>query len=444
MKLKLGLFIFRRDLRLQDNTALIEAFSECDKVLPLFILTPQQTSSKNKFRSDNAIQFMMECLKDLNKSVSLTVLYGDEIKVIQKLFKEFKFEAIYFNKDYSPYSLKRDSRIRRFCKSNRIGCSESNDLLLTDTLEIKTQKGTYYKIFTQFYNNASKIKVRKPARLNNMSFLKTPYTLQKLNFEYEINDNIAIKGGRTFGKKILLNISKFKSYDKTRNYPIISTTMLSAHNKFGTVSIREVYLFIKPVNKTLLKQLYWRDFYYYVTYHFPHLYKYKHINNKSIKWPLSRSKLLKWQNALTGFPIVDAAMTELNTTGYMHNRCRMIVAMFLCKDLLIDWKYGEQYFSKKLIDIDRAQNLGNWNWSSSFGLDNSSFLRIFNPWTQSKTFDPKASYIKKWIPTLQDVPEDHIHKWFKYHSEYQIDYPKPMIDHDVERKRFIKIFNKYL
>jgi len=154
--------------------------------------------------------------------------------------------------------------------------------------------------------------------------------------------------------------------------------------------------------------------------------------------------LKAWQNGLTGFPFVDAAMCEMNTTGFMHNRGRLIVSQFLTKDLLVDWKLGENYFSKTLTDIDRAQNMGNWNWSASYGLDNSPFLRIFNPWSQSATYDPECNYIKKWLPQLSDVEPKHIHKWFKYHDLYQkIDYPKPIVDHTEQRKKFIKYYTAY-
>ena len=431
----LSLFIFRRDLRLPDNTALINAMQNSDKVLPLFILTPQQVSTKNKFKSDNAIQFMMESLIDLDKQIKehhsrLTIMYGDEIKIISSLHKKFKFDKIYFNKDYSPYSIQRDHKIEKWGKVNKIDVESFHDSLLVDTtMDTKTLNGSYYKIFTQFYNKSIKIKVRKPQRISKFNFLKTPYTIDKLKFKYSINDKIAVHGGRNNAKKIINNLGKFKSYHKTHDIPSISTTMLSAHNKFGTVSIREVYFKIKPVSHDLLKQLYWRDFYYYVTFHFPHLYKYQNIREHNIKmWSNSKSLFNKWANGLTGFPIVDAAIRQLNETGYMHNRCRMITAMFLSKDLLIDWKFGERYFTQHLVDVDRAQNLGNWNWCSSFGLDNASFLRIFNPWTQSEKFDKDAIYIKKWIKELRDVPPEHIHKWFKYYEEYpDINYPKPII-----------------
>jgi len=268
---------------------------------------------------------------------------------------------------------------------------------------------------------------------------------------YEINDNISIHGGRKNALVIFNHIKKFKYYAKTNDTMALSTTMLSAHNKFGTVSIREVYYIFKNKIKSieLCRQLYWRDFYYYVGIHFKSFYRYEHIfkkhNTKSkIKWTNNKQYYIAWKNAQTGFPIVDAAMRELNTTGFMHNRGRLIVASFLIKDLLTDWKYGEKYFSKKLIDIDRAQNIGNWNWSSSYGLDSSIFIRIFNPWTQSKVYDPQCIYIKKWIPELINVDPLHIHLWYKHYGEYShINYFEPIVEHANARKKFIQFYKTY-
>jgi deoxyribodipyrimidine photo-lyase len=463
MVYEISLYIFRRDLRLTDNTALINAIKNSNKIIPLFIFTPTQISTENKYRSVNAINFMIESIIDLNSKIkknnsshSLWTAYGDEIEIINKIHNKMKFNAIYFNMDYSPYALKRDNLIKSWSDEHNVNLETFHDVLLLDTLDITAKNGNYYKVYSQFYKTALKISIRMPISSNEngkLPFIKSPEmyklsntlkNLNRLSIIYTDYDQInTIKGGRTNALKILKKIHKFKNYDKIRNFPHIETTMLSAHNKFGTISIREVYYIIKKKtkNKILLSQLYWRDFYYYIGYHFPQLYKYDHLSKNgynNFKWDNSKKMFDKWKNGNTGFPIVDAAMRQLNTTGFMHNRCRMIVAMFLTKDLLINWKHGEKYFSQKLIDIDRAQNVGNWNWSSSFGLDHTTFLRIFNPWTQSLTYDKDAIYIKQWVNELKDVPTKHIHKWYKYYPEYDIDYPKPIIDHDVQRKKFIK------
>lgn len=470
MLYNISIFIFRRDLRLSDNTGLISALKKSNIVIPIFIFTPTQVSDENKFKSSNAIQFMVECLIDLNKRIKeyskhsqLFALYGDEVDVINTIYRSIKFNAIFFNEDYTPYALKRDKRIMKWCNENNIACVTSCDILLSDTMDIMSGSGSRYKVFGQFRNKFMKeySHIRKPQKLLTGHFINKQSTpdwmknsivetqnkmLLKRNF-YIVNNNILEHGGRTDGLKILNNLSKFKKYERTRDIPALPTTHLSPHNKFGTVSVREVWFAIKEKtgSKTLAQQLIWRDFYYYVGYHFPELYNYQHLMHPSDypKWEGKKSWLKKWQDGKTGIPIVDAAMTELNTTGFMHNRCRMIVAMFLTKDLLINWKYGERYFSQKLIDVDRAQNVGNWNWSSSFGLDHSAFLRIFNPWTQSLTFDPDCEYIKKWLPELKLLDSNTIHKWCEYYKDYpNINYPKPIVNHDVQRNKFIAFYKK--
>lgn len=459
MAFHLSVFIFRRDLRLDDNTGLIKAMIQSNHVIPLFILSKNQVSQKNKYKSSNAIQFMMESLEDLNNQIKsvkpssqLVIMYGDEISILKKLKTMFHYDAIFVNDDYTPYAVKRDNRIKAFCKSKKIRFISSTDVLLLDTLNITTGSGTRYKIFTQFYNKTKTIKIRKPVRFDYDNFKTislSQYSFRTMNGFllsqkfYGINNRLAIRGGRTNGLNILKGINRFANYTKTRDIMSKKTTMLSAHNKFGTLSIREVYHSTKRI-KDLNKQLYWRDFYYYVSVHFKSFYQYRHLNHpsKKVKWIYNKAYFNAWKNGRTGFPIVDAAMTELNTTGFMHNRGRMIVASFLVKDLLIDWRHGERYFSRMLVDIDRAQNTGNWNWSSSMGLDATSFLRIFNPWTQSKEYDPDASYIKKWLPQLKHIPADVIHG-YRMHEKFSIDYPKPIVDHSVQRKKFIKLYKTY-
>lgn len=466
----LSLFIFRRDLRTDDNTGLIKALNESESVIPLFIFTPTQVSDQNKYKSSNSIQFMVESLFDLNQQIKdlhpkcqLWVTYDDEIKAISKIYHKIKFSAIYVNEDYTPYAIKRDKSIKSFCQKHNIVFDSSTDILLLDTNEIKTKTGdNYYKVFTQFYNRTVDMPIRKPNYEIGSNFKRLDKNFSKWKIEvldkflfkkkfYQINDNLAVNGGRTNALEIMRHLKKFKNYAKTRDNLEKQTTMLSAHNKFGTVSIREVYLGFKKKAKSteLVKQLYWRDFYYYVGIHFDEFYKLEHVtkdhNPKSkANWEDNKKFLRAWKNARTGFPIVDAAMRQINETGFMHNRGRLIVASFLVKDLLIDWKYGEKYFSQQLVDIDRAQNTGNWNWSASYGMDATSFLRIFNPWTQSEKYDPKAIYIKKWLPELNDVPVKHLHQWYKYHTEYpNIDYPAPIVEHSERRKKFKQFYDSY-
>ena len=466
----LSLFIFRRDLRIDDNTGLILALKESKKVIPLFIFTPMQVSDSNKYKSSNAIQFMVESLYDLNKQIKninnkcrLWVAYGDEIEIIKKIYDKINFDAIYINEDYTPYSKIRDDRIKKFSKKEDIELIVTSDILLNDTLEIYAKNGNSYYMFTPFYNQSLKISVRKPVTNKNKNYQKLISEFLKWKIEtvdkyllskdfYQINDHLAVEGGRVNGLYILGKMDKFKKYKTTKILPSFSTTMLSAHNKFGTVSIREIYQeFKKDKSGELVKNLYWRDFYYYASIHFDKkFYQHQHITKSlkegeeiEIKWDNDKTYFKKWRKGETGFPFVDAAMRELNKTGFMHNRGRLIVSHFLVKDLLVDWKYGERYFSKMLVDIDRAQNTGNWNWSASFGFDNSPFLRIFNPWSQSKKYDPECKYIKKWIPELKDVNNNDIHNWYKSFIKYpDTDYPVPIVDHAEQRKKFINFYKK--
>jgi len=462
-----AIFIFRRDFRLYDNTGLIQALKESESVIPLFIFTPAQISGQNKYKSSNAIQFMIASLYDLNEQIKkanpkcqLWTFYGAELDVLKKILKKIAIDAIYVNADYTPYSIKRDTDISAFCHSHDIAFHSHTDVLLLDTNDFAAKNGNRYHNFTIFYKNALKQTIRKPKSntYTNYKPLLADFRQWKLHIldkiflnknYYEINQNIAIQGGRTHALAILRKIDSFKNYKHMRNLPEYPTTKLSAYNKFGTISVREAYYaFTKEKTGELCKGLYWRDFYYYVGVWFKQFYRYDHIphgvSNKNIVWENSTKWYKLWKNGQTGVPFVDAAMREMNTTGFMHNRGRLIVSQFLVKDLLIDWKYGERYFSTRLVDIDRAQNVGNWNWSSSYGLDNTPFLRIFNPWTQSKTYDPECIYIKRWIPELQDVENKHIHRWDKYHTLYKIDYPEPIVDHAVQRTKFIKFYKKYV
>ncbi|AFX92445.1 deoxyribodipyrimidine photolyase [Megavirus courdo11] len=465
-KNNISIHIFRRDLRLEDNTSLLLALQESKYVIPLFIFTPTQVSEKNKLKSSNSIQFMIESLYDLNsqinfldKKLRLWTTYGNEIDVIDEIHKNINVSAIYINDDYTPYSIKRDKKIQNYCDQQNIILNISTDILLTDTLDIAANNGNRYHNFGLYYKKAINIIVRKPSyNVTNNFLIPTKifkkWTIENMdiylldNFYYVPNKNLAVNGGRENGLQILENNLKFKNYKTDKNNISIKTTRLSAHNKFGTISIREVY---QKFNKNIeiIKNLYWRDFYYYVSVHFyDRFYSYQHIfknpTTKNLpKWENNKKYFEAWKNGCTGFPIVDAAMRELNTTGFMHNRGRLITSQFLIKDLLVDWKYGEKYFSKKLVDIDRVQNLGNWNWSASYGLDSSPYLRIFNPWSQSRTYDPDCEYIKYWIPELLNIPAKDLHNWNKNYKKYDANYPKPIVDHSIMRNKFINFYKKY-
>ena len=306
-----------------------------------------------------------------------------------------------------------------------------------------------YLVFTPFMKNAKKHSVRKvdSHKLKaGKSPIKSDYLINvdQISKYYMKNKDIHINGGRLGGLNILSDMHKFKDYDKCRNFIFYKTTSLSGYINLGLVSIREVYQTVKKrlgVDSGLITELYWRDFYYNILHFFPHVTGgcFKEIYNK-IKWENDKDLFKKWTKGETGFPMVDACMRQLNKTGYMHNRGRMIVASFLTKDLLIDWRLGERYFANKLLDYNLSANNGGWQWAAGTGTDAQPYFRIFNPWTQSDNFDKNCVFIKKWIPELINVENKHIHQWNKYYLGYPDTYIKPIIDHAEARKKALDMY----
>jgi len=297
---------------------------------------------------------------------------------------------------------------------------------------IQTQQGKPYTVFSQFFRTAIQIPVGKPKQNNFTNF----HTRLLDDHDLTSNQISQIKGGRKNGLLTLKNIKNFIDYEIKRNYPEYQTTMLSAHNRFGTISIRELYHTISDklgTHHTLMNEIHWREFFSHVLYHFPQVNKKAFRQNCStISWKYNKIHIDAWKIGRTGFPIVDAGMRQLNNTGFMHNRVRMIVASFLSKDLHIDWKIGERYFAEKLIDYDLAVNNGNWQWSASTGCDAQPWFRIFNPWRQQKKFDSECKYIKKWVPELEKLSADQIHRLET--ESFDIDYPRPIVDHSKESR----------
>ena len=455
-----SIFIFRRDLRLKDNLGLIEALNNSKNVITIFIFTPEQID-KNSFKSDNAIQFMVESLTELQKKIKkkngeLYFFYGKQDVVIKKILKDNSIDAIYFNKDWTPYAMKRDESINKICKKNKIDCIQTEDYTLLPINKLLNQNGEVYKVYGAFYRNAKKFNVPKPKKITDYKFSKLKkgdnIQLKFIDKFYKKNENILVKGGRKKALKILKKVKSFDEYSTKRNELDYETTHLSAYTKFGCVSIREVYhkmkKNLKPENQ-LFNQLFWKEFYVYISKYIPHVLKGKSMKLKydKIKWNTNNTIFKKWCEGKTGFPIVDAGMRELNETGYMHNRSRLITSGFLVKLALIDWKKGEKYFATKLTDYDPAQNNGGWQWSSGSGADSQPYFRIMSPISQSTKFDPDGSYIKMWIPELKNVEPKHLHDWEKFNNLYnlkEIDYVKPCLDYKNARKRTMEIYKKYL
>ena len=447
---KKSLFIFRRDLRLEDNTALNKALESSEKVFLCFLLNPKQILTGNEFRSLNAMQFMGEALLDLNEQCDnrLHIMYG-EIEQIAKTCQEEKIEAVFFNKDYTPFSLKRDREIEHYCTQNNLACHSFDDFMLNPPDSVLTGQNRPFSIYTAYYNACKVLAVKKTENCfilekiahKNSSLCVTKNRFAEI-FTYQ-NKQLYVHGSRSELHKLIKKVKDLTEYKVDRDYPgSEKTTHLSAYLKFGLVSPRQLYWHLYAINpeNPIIRQLYWRDFYTQVSYHKPQVYQGPfHEKYQSLPWSNSQKDFAKWCNGQTGYPIVDAGMRQLNATGYMHNRVRMIVASFLVKDLHINWQWGEKYFATQLIDYDPAVNNGNWQWSSSTGCDSAPYFRIFNPLLQQQKFDRECTYIKKWVPELEKYSADTIHK---YELLTYDTYPKPMVDHKIQTEITKKLFKE--
>ncbi len=492
---KRSLFIFRRDLRVEDNTALNQALQLSEEVIPCFIFDPRLADSSREYFNHHAFQFLLECLDDLQlqleaKNGNLFFFSALPEDVIRELVSTADIEAVFFNRDYTPFSIKRDEILEGTCGSLGIAMHSHHDALFNEPGTVLTKEGKPYAVFSPFFKRASKEQVSIPSTQEGGSFYseisgdgqedlkskghahgsdkgknnrrgslkkddskgmegtwKWQTELQSIasDLTYNKSECLFTKGGREHAISVLEDINDHSDYDNKRDYPSIKgTTGLSAHNKLGTVSIREFYYYTKNElgpNHTLISELYWRDFFTSIAVAFPHVFS-SAFKQKfdALSWSDDIDHFESWCAGKTGFPIVDAGMRELNTTGYMHNRVRMIVASFLVKDLHIDWRWGERYFASQLVDYDPCVNNGNWQWSASTGADSQPYFRIFNPWLQQKKFDPKCAYIKKWVPELKDLDPKLIHALEKNDPPDSTDYPVRMLDHKVERKRALDIF----
>ncbi len=446
---KTSLVIFRRDLRLSDNTALITAMESSKQVIPIFIYDSLLLNNPN--RSQNAIQFMQESILDLQNQLEefggkLYLFQGKPWIIVENLLsnRELEISTIFINRDYTPYSQKRDTLIARVAKDKDVKIRIFADLLLNEPETVLKKDGSPYTVFTPFYNKSIENLIAIPNEniLNNIYSQPIESELMDQKGELITNPHVFIRGGRKNGLKILSEIQKFTEYKLNRDFPAKQgTTTLSAHLRFGTVSIREAYHYIYNHDiLSLVRQLYWRDFYHYIGFHFPHVFNNPFRNKfKALEWSQDKDKFERWSEGKTGFPIIDAGMRQLNKTGFMHNRVRMIVASFLTKDLQINWQWGERDFSQKLVDFDISVNNGNWQWSSSTGCDAVPYFRIFNPWTQQRKFDPKCEYIKKYIPELRSLTQQEIHN-LENQRPKGVKYPKPIVNHSKAREQAIVMF----
>lgn len=451
-KFEITLFIFRRDLRLEDNTGLIFALKYSEIVIPAFIFTVEQIE-KNPFKNDHCLKFMLESLEDLNnqlkqKGSELYFFKGKIEEIVSQCIPKLSIKALIVNRDYTPYSQKRDKTLKSICKVHKVPFFSFDDALLHPPEETLKQNGKPYMIFTPYFRNASKLSVLPPTRnlMNNyfhgsIAFAEKKSILSKMLSTLTIQNHLL--GGRTECLKILKDLNSYKKYESLKNFPHEDcSTHLSPYLKFTVCSPREVFFAISRdlgPDHELIRALYWRDFFTTIAFYFPYVFKsafYSKFNG--LKWSYDIKAFNRWSKGRTGFPIVDAGMREMNETGFMHNRVRMIVASFLVKDLGIDWRWGEKYFAKTLIDYDPSVNNGNWQWVASTGCDAQPYFRIFNPWTQQKKIDPQCVYIKKWISEFRNIPPAIIHRWqeSEMHAHCPA-YPVPMVDHEKSAKAAI-------
>ena len=422
------LFWFRRDLRLQDNCALFHALKQNKPVLPIFIFDKailDQLADKD----DARVHFIHKTVAEMDavlrkKSGGILVSFGYPEEVFKRLIKKYRITDVYTNHDYEPYAIKRDEQVESILKAKNVTFHSFKDQVIFEKEEILTQNGTPYTIYTPYRKKWQQmVTAESLSPFPSENFLKKLYTndidsvpdIEKLGFN---------KSKIQFpDKELPENI--ISQYDQKRNFPGINgTTRLGIHLRFGTVSIRDLVRSAMELNETWLSELIWREFFMMILSQFPHVVDTSFRGEyDSIVWRNDEEEFYRWCMGQTGYPFVDAGMRELNETGFMHNRARMITASFLTKHLLIDWRRGERYFARKLLDYDLASNNGNWQWAAGCGCDAAPYFRIFNPTTQIKKFDAEYSYIKKWVPEYD-----------------QAHYPEPIVDHKFARERALSVF----
>lgn len=427
--MKINIFWFRRDLRLDDNTALNNALSSGLPVLAVFIFDDNITEELPA--DDPRISFIYENLSSINSELnksgsSLLIKKGDPEKTWKELIASYDINSVYINKDYEPYAIRRDNAVEKLLRAKGILFKKYKDQVIFEEREILKSDNSPYTIFTPYKNkwlekfetlsNSGLTQDFQPVKKYFQQKSKFPQ-LKELGF---IDSHLKVRH---------VDLSAISSYDKLRDFPAEDgTTYLGPHLRFGTVSPRKVVSEGARGNAVFLSELIWREFFMQILFNFPDVVT---DNFKSkydfIQWRNNEEDFEKWCRGKTGYPLVDAGMRQLNETGYMHNRVRMITSGFLCKHLLIDWRWGEAYFAKKLLDYELSSNNGNWQWAAGTGCDAAPYFRVFNPYSQQKKFDPEKKYIKTWVKELEKP-----------------DYPEPIVDHAYARQRGISAYKSGL
>lgn len=429
---KINIFWFRRDLRLEDNTGLYNAYNQGKNVLPLFIFD-ENILEKLEDKKDARVTFLHNQVTKISGELegfgsSILVKYGKPSEIFRALLQEYDIQAVYANRDYEPYATERDSHIEEILKVKEIPFLDFKDQVIFEKDEIQNGSGGFYKVFTPYSKvwknkfHADEIKTVRLDKARNTFFPTPPLPIVGLG-------EMGFEKSDIFIPELEIDKPLIQKYDEVRNFPAIKgTSRLGIHLRFGTISVRKLALEAAQLNETFLNELIWREFYMMILAHNPLVVdKAFKPQYDAIPWRNNEEDFQKWCEGKTGYPIVDAGMRELNTTGFMHNRVRMIVASFLTKHLLIDWRWGESYFAKKLLDFELSSNNGGWQWAAGTGTDAQPYFRVFNPESQTEKFDKEKKYIKKWVP--------------EYGTSQ---YPKPMVDHKFARERALETYKKAL
>lgn len=428
-----NIFWFRRDLRLTDNAGLYHALTAGHPVLPVFIFDKNILSNLDN-KADRRVEFIHDTIQEIAISLqqtgsALKVFYATPQEAFIQLFEEYNIKQVFTNTDYELHGCERDKHISALLQTKGISFHSFKDQVIFEKDEVVKDDGKPYTVFTP-YSRKWKAVLQDfhlksyPTEKYFNNFYQQPIlpipSLQSMGFK---------KTSQSFPSKEL-KTELIKKYSEQRNFPALeATSKLGVHLRFGTVSIRQLACKAKELNETFLNELIWRDFYQMICWHFPYVGKSKAFKPAydNIEWRRDEGEFEKWCTGHTGYPIVDAGMRELNATGFMHNRVRMITASFLCKHLLLDWRLGEAYFAEKLLDFDFAANNGGWQWAAGSGCDAAPYFRIFNPYLQTKKFDPDLTYINKWIPELNELH-----------------YPEPIVEHAFARKRCLQVYAEAL
>lgn len=438
MNTKVNFFWFRRDLRIRDNAGLYHALKAGRQVIGIFIFDTE-ILDKLEDDTDPRVTFLYDTLRDLSHEIKalggqMIIKYGTPQSIWKDLANQYEIDQVFTNRDYEPYALSRDAIVNEVLNTNNISFNSYKDHVIFEKGEILKDDGTPYVVFTPY---SRKWKAKLGA--SKQSFYLKPYPNERYfdawKGEVDIQEEMPSLTDIGFVRSMIAippketTLGIIKNYDKTRNFPSVDgTSKLGIHFRFGTISIREKAKRAFPYNETYVNELIWRDFYSMILQHFPHVadsaFRSKY---EAVEWVNDEVHFQAWCEGKTGYPMVDAGMRELNQTGHMHNRVRMVVASFLTKHLLTDWRWGEAYFAKKLLDFDLASNNGGWQWAAGCGTDAAPYFRIFNPTSQQTKFDKELKYIKKYVP------------------EYGTpDYIDPIVDHKAARERCLMTYKAAL